>query len=105
MAFLDQALCSLRILHGASEAAVEICQRAIALSTQVLGAGHPQTLSLRITLASAWINARAIDAAERELATLLPSARAQNLRELDDTLTLAARIAGTAKSASDNWQN
>lgn len=92
-AFLDQALCSLRILHGASAAAVEICQRAIALSTQVVGADHAQTLAQRITLASAWINAGAIDQVEREMATLLPSARAQNLRELDDALTIAARIA------------
>ncbi|MBK9657517.1 MAG: tetratricopeptide repeat protein [Rhodanobacteraceae bacterium] len=92
-AFLDQALCSLRILHGASAAAVEICQRAIALSTQVVGAEHAQTLAQRITLASAWINAGEIDQTEREMATLLPSARAQNLRELDDALTIAARVA------------
>ena len=92
VAFLDQGLCSLRILHGASAAAVEICQRAIALSTQVVGAGHPQTLAQRITLASAWINAGVIDEAARELATLLPRARAQNLRELDDALTIAARL-------------
>jgi len=93
VAFLDHALCSLRILRGASAAAVEICQRAIATSTQVVGAGHPQTLAQRITLVSAWINAGATDEAERELVTLLPSARAQNLRELDEALTIAARIA------------
>ena len=92
MAFLDQGLCSLRILHGASAAAVEICKRAIALSTQVVGAEHPQTLAQRSTLAAAWVNAGAIDEAAREIATLLARARAQNLRELDDVLTIAARI-------------
>lgn len=59
----------------------------------MVGAGHAQTLAQRITLASAWLNAGEIDQAERELATLLPSARAQNLRELDDALTISARIA------------
>lgn len=93
VAYLDQALCALRILRGAGVAAVATCQQAIALSTQAVGADHGQTLAQRITLASALLNGGAIDESEHEMATLLPAVRAQNLRELDDALTIAARLA------------
>ncbi len=100
VAYMDQALCSLRILRGDGQAAIELCRRAVALSEKVVGADSPQTQSQRITLALALLSAGQVDDADREMNDLMPTISARETRELDEALSMAALI----KMRQQRWR-